>query len=232
MSLKMKAKTQNDADIWVYGDIGESWSECITAKEFAEELKKLGDVKNITLHINSAGGSVFDGLSIYNVLKKHPANIVTEIDGMALSIASIIALAGDTVKMAGNAMYMIHNPWTYEMGDSRKMRETADKLDKVRGSILGTYLSKIKDKATSEEVSDFMDAETWFSAQEAKDYGFIDEITDPIEIEAKCDLTKYHFKNMPVNKNIEKVAMKDSDAFRVRLARMAMKVQQRRLANS
>ena len=228
MALKIEAKAKDRADIWIYGDIGESWSgDSVTAKDLSDELKKLAGVKEITLRLNSPGGNVFDGLAMYNSLKKFPARIVTEIDGMALSIASIVALAGDEVRMAGNAVYMIHNPWTMTAGDSAEMRKVADQLDLVRDSLAGTYAAKTKESASLEQISSWMDAETWFNADEALKAGFVDQITDPIEIAAKCDLSRYHYKNMPVV--AEKIALPQDKAMRAMVARMTMKIQQRRL---
>ena len=228
MALKIEAKVKDRADIWIYGDIGESWSgDSVTAKDLSDELKKLAGVKEITLRLNSPGGNVFDGLAMYNSLKKFPAKIITEIDGMALSIASIVALAGDEVRMAGNAVYMIHNPWTMTAGDSAEMRKVADQLDLVRDSLAGTYAAKTKDSASLEQISDWMNAETWFNADEALKAGFVDQITDPIEIAAKYDLGRYHYKNMPVV--AEKIALPQDKAMRAMVARMTMKVQGRRL---
>ena len=228
MALKIEAKAKDRADIWIYGDIGESWSgDSVTAKDLSDELKKLAGVKEITLRINSPGGNVFDGLAMYNSLKKFPARIITEIDGMALSIASIIALAGDEVRMAGNAVYMIHNPWTMAAGDAVEMRKIADQLDLVRDSLAGTYVAKTKEQSSLEQISDWMNAETWFNADEALKAGFVDQITDPIEIAAKYDLSRYHYKNRPVI--ADKIAMPQDKAMRAMVGRMAMKIQQRRL---
>ena len=228
MALRIEAKAKERADIWLYGDIGESWSgDSVTAKGLSDELKKLAGVKEITLRINSPGGNVFDGLAMYNSLKKFPAKIITEIDGMALSIASIIALAGDEVRMAGNAVYMIHNPWTMAAGDAVEMRKIADQLDLVRDSLAGTYVAKTKEQSSLEQISDWMNAETWFNADEALAAGFVDQITDPIEIAAKYDLSRYHYKNRPVI--ADKIAMPQDKAMRAMVGRMAMKIQQRRL---
>lgn len=232
MALKIEAKAKDKADMWLYGEVGDGWGDCFTAKDVADELKKLDNVNQLTLHLNSPGGNVFDGLAIYNTLKNHPARIVTEIDGMALSIASIIALAGDEVRMAGNAMYMIHNPWTMTVGDSREMRNMADRLDIVRGSLLGTYTTKVGDKATDKDISEWMDAETWFNAEDAMKHGFIDIITNPIQVAAKFDMSRYNYKNVPKAEVVEKATMPKDIALRARVARMSMLVSKRRLAGS
>ena len=228
MALKIQAKSKT-AEIWLYGDIGESmWGDSISAKQFTEELKKAGAVSSILLHINSPGGSVFDGLAIYNQLKAHSAHVDVEIDGMALSIASIIALAGDTVKMAGNAFFMIHNPWTMAAGEAKDFREMADRLDMVRDNLLGTYYSKVSKNASREQIAALMDAETWFNVEDAHKIGFVDEVFNALDVAAKFDLSRYGFKNMPpVAKN--KLAMPGDAAMRSRLARMNMTVQRNSL---
>ena len=231
MPLKIEAKAKDSADIWLYGEIDDGgWQDSISAKSVIDELKKLDGVRNLKLHINSPGGSVFEGLAIYNSLKNHPAHVVTEIDGMALSIASIVALAGDEVRMAGNALYMIHNPWSMTIGDSKEMRSMADRLDIVRGSLLGTYAAKVGAAVTSDDISGWMDNETWFTAEEAKQYGFIDEVTNPIEVAAKFDFTRFKYKNAP--KAVAVFATPEDIALRARVARMSMLVNKRRLANS
>lgn len=229
MALKIQAKGKNTAEIWLYGDIGDSmWGDSISAKQFADELKAVGGVSTIVLHINSPGGSVFDGLAIYNSLKNHPARVETEIDGAALSIASVIALAGDSVRMSGNAFFMIHNPWTCACGDARDFRGMADRLDLVRGSLLGTYATKAGKKASSGQLSEWMDAETWFTADEAQQHGFVDEITNELDVAAKYDLGRYGFKNAP-RQIKERIAMPQDTALRARLARVSMAVQRNRL---
>jgi len=190
------------AEIYIYEDIGEDfWTGGgITAKNFQKELS---DIKapQIDLHINSYGGVVFDGITIYNLLKNHPANITTYIDGIAASIASVIALAGNRVLMADNALFMIHKASGVVFGNSDDMRDFAEKLDKINGSIATTYISKTKkDEA---EINDMMAAETWMTAQEALEAGFIDEISGEADMTACAKfipvMKKAGFKNIPEN---------------------------------
>lgn len=188
------------AEIWIYEEIGEDfWTGGgITAKNFQKELS---DIKagQIDLHINSPGGLVFDGLAIYNLLKNHPANITTYIDGLAASIASVIALAGNKVIMAENALFMIHKASGMVMGNSDDMRDFADKLDKVNGSIATTYMGKtMKDEKW---IGDLMAAETWMSADEALSQGFIDEISGEADMAACAKfipvMQKAKFQHIP-----------------------------------
>jgi ATP-dependent Clp endopeptidase proteolytic subunit ClpP len=195
-------KSPERAEIWIYEQIGEDfWSgNGITAKKFQEELAEIR-APQIDLHINSPGGEVFSGLSIYNLLKQHPANVTTYIDGLAASIASVIALAGDKVIMAENALYMVHNPWGMEMGDANAMRKMAERLDKVGGSIALAYISK--SGKSEAEIAELMNAETWMTADEAKEAGFADEISEQMDMAACVKfvpiMQKAKFKNIPKN---------------------------------
>lgn len=199
MALEIKAKNKT-ADIWLYGDIGDGWGDCISAKMIADELKKLNAVTNIKVHINSPGGCVFDGLAMYNSFRKHSAIVDVEIDGLAASIASIIAMSGNSITMSGNALFMIHNPWSMAFGEAKDFREIADRLDMVRGSLLNTYGDKVKGKSTLDQISNWMNAETWFTAEQSLQFGFIDAVTNELAIAAKAgNIHKYNFKNIPEN---------------------------------
>lgn len=181
-------------DVYIYDEIGAGfWSEGFTAKDFANDLKAEKDVEQVVVHLNSPGGDVFDGVAIYNTLSKHPARVDIEIEGMALSIASVIAMAGDTVNMAENAMFMIHDPWTIAMGPADDLRKQADVLDKVKESIITSYVRRTEKDA--DEISALMSAETWMTAKEAEEFGFVDEVTAPASRMAACDLSK--FRNVP-----------------------------------
>ena len=123
------------AEIYIYGNIGDRWDENgVVAADLVREVAAL-DVESITLRINSFGGSVPDGLAIYNALKRHPATIDVQIDGVAMSCAGYIAMAGDKVTMADNAMLMIHAPWGIALGNSAELRDQADMLDKYAAEV-------------------------------------------------------------------------------------------------
>jgi ATP-dependent Clp endopeptidase proteolytic subunit ClpP len=177
----------------------------MTAKSFQKELATI-TASQIDLHINSPGGEVFDGLTIYNLLKQHKATITTYIDGLAASIASVIALAGDQVIMAENALFMIHNPWGMAMGDAGTMRKMADSLDKVANSISLAYTSKTGKEDAA--IRDFMNAETWFTAAEAQEMGFADEIAEQMDMAACAKfipaMVQAKFKHIPENLSGEK----------------------------
>ena len=173
----MKNDEEKSAELILYGSIGsdEYWDD-ISDKAFKQDIENLGDVENITLHINSPGGSVFSAVAIANTLKNHKAKITANIDGLAASAATIITSACDTVRMPKNALFMVHNPITFAYGNNQDMQKTLEMLNKVKNSIIETYLNKAK--TDKETLSELMDNETWMSAEEAKEYGFVDEILD------------------------------------------------------
>lgn len=184
------------AEIWVYEQIGEDWfGEGLTAKKFSNELAAL-DVSQIDLHINSPGGSVFDGQAMYNALLRHPANVTTYVDGVAASIAGVVALAGNEVVMAANALFMVHNAWGMAMGTAEDIRAYADVLDKVGGTIVGVYQKKTdKDE---DEIRELMDAETWMTAAEAVELGFADRVGDELKAAACAfDFSPFGYKHPP-----------------------------------
>jgi ATP-dependent protease ClpP protease subunit len=163
--------TGDEAEIVLYDEIG-GWFG-VTAEQFRQELDSIS-AKTIHLRINSPGGSVFEALAMYNALKEHQARVVSHVDGLAASAATVVALGADEVHMAANAFFMIHEPWVLSMGNSEQLRKDADLLDKITGSIVGMY--QLKTQASDDEVREWMEAETWFTADEAKAAGFADLI--------------------------------------------------------
>jgi ATP-dependent Clp endopeptidase proteolytic subunit ClpP len=178
------------AEIVIYDEIG---AFGIRAKAFLDELKALGPIAELTVRINSPGGSVFDGVAIYNALKRHDAAITVWIDGIAASIASVIAMAGDEVVMPENAMLMLHDPSGLVMGTAADMRAMAEALDKMKAGMVAAYRDKSgRDDA---EIGALMAAETWLSAQEALELGLADRIEQPVKMAAHFDLSR--FRNPP-----------------------------------
>lgn len=175
-------KNENNADISIFGEIvtsGYEWYESdVSASGFQKDLKGLGEVDTINLHINSPGGSVFDGIAIYQMLVQHKAKINVYVDGLAASIASVIAMAGDNIYIPKNAMLMVHNPWTMAVGNASELRKQADDLDKIGQSMQESYLSKTNGKLDQETLQKLLDDETWLSADDAVAYGFADEVLE------------------------------------------------------
>jgi ATP-dependent Clp endopeptidase proteolytic subunit ClpP len=187
----IKAQSENEALIDIFDVIG-YWG--ITAQDFIADLKRLGDsISQIRVRINSEGGEVFDGIAIYNALKRHPANVTVEIYGIAASIASIIAMAGDKVIMPSNTFMFIHDPLAIVVGDATDMRDMADSLEKIAAALQSTYM--VKTGKSEKEIQKWMNEDTWFSAQEALDAGLADEVTDAVKMAARANLTR--FKNLP-----------------------------------
>lgn len=173
------------AELLIYGDIGEDiWGgESTSALDVVRALADL-DVDTITARINSYGGSVADGLAIHNALRHHPAQVTTAIDGVAVSIASLIAMAGDVVAMAQNARLMIHAPWGALVGNANDAREFADVLDGYARSMASSYARKTG-QSVDEAAALLLDgADHWYSADEALAAGLIDTITDALAIAA------------------------------------------------
>lgn len=141
------------------------------AKSFVEQLNAINGP--LVVRINSGGGSMFEGLAIYNAILRR-GRVTTKIDGLAASIASLIALAGDKVEMADNALLMVHNPWAGMSGDSAELRKQATLLDKAKDAMIAGYAAK--SGKTPDEISQIMDAETWYTADEALKEKFIDSI--------------------------------------------------------
>jgi ATP-dependent Clp endopeptidase proteolytic subunit ClpP len=187
----------DSAEIEIYDEIGKSWGKddpTVSAKNFISELKKI-TADNINLHINSPGGSVFEGNTIYNALKAHKSKITVYVDGLAASIASVIAMAGDTIKMPENAMMMVHDPSGLVWGTAEDMRKMANALKKMKSGLVSAYHDKTG--LDDEEISDLMSDETWFTAQEAVDMGFADEMLKPVEAQANISNMAQYYKNVP-----------------------------------
>lgn len=172
--IKIKARGKNEAEIRIDGEIGENWfGDGLTSNRFAEDLKKLGDVQKITVKVNSPGGAVHDGISIYNQLRNHGARIEVLVEGLAASIASIIAMSGDVIRMGTGSMMMIHSPWTIALGNADEMRKVADVLEKHEDALLDIYVKR--SGAKRDDVQEMLVAETWMTGAEALEHGFCDE---------------------------------------------------------
>lgn len=197
IALEVKsAEDGKSGEVLIYDTIGENfWTgEGVTAKSVAAALKPLAKSHDIDVRINSTGGDLFHGLAIYNQLNRHKANIRVHVEGIAASAASVIAMAGDEINIAENAMLMIHNPWTLAMGEAVELRETADLLDKWRDQITGIYSDR--SGMAKEEIVKLLDAETWMTAEEAVEKGFATEITpNKTTVAASADVSL--FRNVP-----------------------------------
>lgn len=188
-------------DIFIYGEITKyAWEEYgeKSAKIFQQELEELGDVETINLYVNSPGGSVFEGIAIHNMLKRHPARVIAHVDALAASIASVIIMAADEIRMPGNSMLMIHNAWTFAIGNANELRKQADDLDRINESSIQSYLAKAGDKLDEDKLREMMDAETWLSADEAYQYGLCDVVEADNQMAASISEDLFaKYKNVP-----------------------------------
>lgn len=180
-------KSSSVGEITIYQEIYKGVDNCMWADKFEKELKELGNVSELTIYINSPGGDVFEGSAIYSIIKRQSAKKRVVIDGLAASIASVIAMAGDVIEMPENAMMMVHNPSSICWGYASDMRETADRLDKIRESMITTYMAK--SGLAKERIIELMDSESWLSAEDCKKLGLCDKVTGAVKIAACADNT-------------------------------------------
>lgn len=172
-------------DLWIYDVIGDDWFEpSLTAKELCQKIAGI-ESDEIVLHFNSPGGSASDGFAIYNALVAHPAKVTSIIEGWTGSVATIIALAGDTVRMHENTTFMIHNSWGINVGNASSMRDYAGVLDLVDESMSRIYLARCRKSA--EELQAALEAETYLTAAKAAEWGFVDEVLSASTAAAACD---------------------------------------------
>jgi ATP-dependent Clp protease, protease subunit len=163
--------TDTGAHIYVYDVIDAWWGA--SAAALIEALAGVGD-RLVHLHINSPGGDVFEARAMASAIVAHPGQVITHIDGLAASAATYLALAGNEVRMTEGGLFMVHNSWTLAYGNKAELRSTADLLDKIDSTILADYAKRTG--AGADQVRAWMDAETWFTPQEALDAKFIDAI--------------------------------------------------------
>lgn len=183
----------------------------ISAKDFIADLRKHDGVKVINLSIHSPGGSVLDGLAMYNALKSHKATIHGSVEGVAASAASFVLMASDTISMPEDAFLMIHNAWGGVIGDAEEMRAAANVVDKLQDSIVNIYQKR--SGMDESGIREMMSEETWLNASDALESGFIDTITGSIGVAAKISGFDKHFKNMPITNDLQIEEIKDKRDF-------------------
>ncbi len=214
--LEIKNQTDDSADLFFYGDIVSSWwGAWDDTDQYPEVVKNFLDGvkgKNLNIHINSGGGSVFAGITIYNMLKNHNGFKTVYVDGLAASIASVIALAGDRVIMRTGSSYMIHKPMfcTWGMYNANELRKMAVDLDSIESCIMQVYKENIKDGVDIKTIEDMLNAETWMSSDEATKYFNIEVETSLEAVACSSEyLEKFYevpdqLKNRFANKKLEK----------------------------
>lgn len=192
---RMLNKGSDRGEIWLYGIIGMDWfGDGVTAKQFADDLKKLGKVATIDLRINSDGGVVTDARAMYNLLVEHPAKVVTHIDGIAASAASFVAMAGEEIEIAEGGFVMIHNARGVTVGEAEDHERMAGVLRQVNQTIVDTYVARTKQD--DKKIKKWMADETWFTGKEAVANGFADKIVENLKVAASLSHADM-FKRLP-----------------------------------
>lgn len=182
--LEVKNQTETSADLYFYGDIVSSWwGAWDDTDQYPESVKGFLDEakgKDLNIYVNSGGGSVFAGMAIYNMLKRHEGYKTVHVDGLAASISSVIALAGDKVVIPSNAYLMIHKPWCGVSGNANSLREQADILDKIEEGIINVYSENLKEGINIDDIKEMVNKETWLTGLEASNY-FNIEVSSSID---------------------------------------------------
>lgn len=199
--LEIKNFTDTTCDLYFYGDIVDSWFGAFDdMDQYPEAIKNFLDEakgKDINIYINSGGGSVFAGMAIYNMLKRHKGYKTVYVDGLAGSIASVIALAGDKIIIPKNAYFMIHKPWCACGGNANDFREMANTLDKVEQGILNVYKDNLASEMYYDEVVEMVNNETWLTGEEASKYFANVEIVEPLQLVACTSDLYAKYNNTP-----------------------------------
>lgn len=199
--LTVKNSTLATADLYFYGDIVSSWwgawDDTDQYPEAIRDFLKEQEGKDLNIYINSGGGSVFAGLAIYNMLLRHKGKKTVHVDGMAASIASVIALAGDEIIVPSNAFLMVHKPWNECCGNADDFRKMADDLDTIETGIMNAYKAHLAEGVSLDDVQQLVNAETWLNGEEASHY-FKITVTEAKEYTAQVtDDVKATYRNIP-----------------------------------
>lgn len=205
-SIEIKNQTDESADLCFFGDINSEslgeWQKYYPEDKAPSDVKtfldQLENVSKINVHINSGGGSVFGGIAIYNMLKRFDAEITVYVEGLAASIASVIAMAGDKIIIPANAQMMIHKPSSAAWGNADEMRKEADVLDGCQKVILNTYMQHVKEGVTEEIINDLINAETWKTGTEWQEY-FDIEVSESSQAVAAASDFYEAYKHTPKN---------------------------------
>ncbi len=184
--IDFKRTPAGDGEITFYDDVGSYWAGS-DASTFKRKLDALGSVNSLTMRLHSYGGDVLDGIAIYNMLREHPAKSKTvKVDGLAASMASVLMMAFDKREVSDGAFVMIHNPWSYAIGESGDFKTQADFLDKIKANMVEIYTRGNAAKPSREQIAAMMDATTWMDAKQAKELGFATSIGEPVKIAASA----------------------------------------------
>ena len=200
--MRMSANNDKSADIFIYGEITKyAWEEYgeVSSITFKNELDEIGDVERINLFINSPGGSVFETMAIIAMLQRHPAKIISHIDGLAASCASVLPMISDEIYMPANALMMIHHAWTYASGNASILRKKADEIERISESMCQYYLDRAGEKLSKERLYEMLEEDTWLTADQCLELGLIDVVTESNQAVAYAfdDEWAMRYKNVP-----------------------------------
>lgn len=208
--IEFKNNTDNQS-LYFYGDIVgdelDKWTDLDTCPTDVQNiLNQVDKERPLDIYINSGGGSVFGGMAIYNMLKRNPCNKTTYIDGLAGSIASVIAMASDKIVMPSNSFLMIHKPSAVVGGNANDMKKMADDLDKIQQGILNVYAEKLQDGVDISTIEKMVNEETWIVGSEASKYFKVEVVESNKAVASISNLSNYskvpkELKNMDTNKD-------------------------------
>lgn len=181
----VQAAAEGEADISIFDVIGEDyWGEGVSSKRVAAALRSIGRDNPVSVNINSPGGDLFEGLTIYNLLKEHKGEVTVKVMGLAASAASIIAMAGDRIQISRAGFFMIHNAWTVAVGNRHDMRDIADFLEPLDRAMADVY--SVRTGEDLESMQALMDQETWIGGSDAVLQSFADGLLDSDQVDASA----------------------------------------------
>lgn len=218
--LQVKNLTEKSAELYIYGEIVDNtdwkWDEYdVMPDDVKKTLEQVEGLETLNIYINSPGGSVFAGTAIYNMLKRNKAKKIVQIDGVAASMASVIALVGDEIYMPSNSFMMIHKPWVFVRGNANDLRKIADDLDKIEDGLMKAYEENLREGVDIKEIKEMLDNETWFTAEEAAKY-FNIKIINAVEVAASAKHLLKNYKNVP-KELLEEISKVDEELEKLKL---------------
>lgn len=218
--LQVKNLTEKSAELYIYGEIVDNtdwkWYEYdVMPDDVKKTLEQVEGLETLNIYINSPGGSVFAGTAIYNMLKRNKAKKIVQIDGVAASMASVIALVGDEIYMPSNSFMMIHKPWVFVGGNANDLRKIADDLDKIEEGLMKAYEENLREGVDIKEIKEMLDNETWFTAEEAAKY-FNIKIINAVEVAASAKHLLKNYKNVP-KELLEEISKVDEELEKLKL---------------
>jgi len=192
--IQMRLIDRDRGELRLYGDIGFPRGG-MTARDFDDQLKAMGRVSTINLRIHSEGGDVYDAVAMFSALRRHPARIEVDIDGVALSAATLVMMAADRIRIVQDGKIMVHSPWSFTSGTASELRQKADRLEAMQKTVVRMYAERTRQ--SEDAITQIMERETWMDPPEAMRLGFIDEITGAQRIAAHVDRDRY--RNAPAD---------------------------------